>query len=187
METLLNFDSEVFKLINGLDLGFLESALVISRNKFTWIPLYVALIVLMVWRWKKNSWVPILFSILTVACSDFTSSELIKKSVERPRPCHIMEQIDQRVKCGSGYSFTSSHATSHMALAVFWFQLFSFWGRNRWWLIVWAVLIGFAQIFVGVHYPLDVLAGFIVGFLIGGAVFRLYDWVAQKKYPKVSV
>lgn len=187
METLLNIDLAVFKLINGLDLGFLESVLVIFRNKLTWIPLYLALIVLMVVQWKRYAWIAVLFSILTVACSDYTSSQLIKKSVERPRPCHTLEQMDLRVPCGSGYSFTSSHATSHMALAVFWFQLFGVWGRHRWWLIAWALAIGFAQIYVGVHYPGDVLSGFLVGALIGWLIFRLYRFTFQKKYPKVSV
>lgn len=187
MESLLNIDEAVFKIINGLDLGFLEIVVVIFRNKFTWIPLYIALIAWMVFQWKRKSWLPVLFSVLTVMCSDFTSSELIKNSVERPRPCHTLEQIEVRVGCGSGYSFTSSHATSHMALAVFWFQLFTSWGRHRWWLIAWAVIIGFAQIFVGVHYPLDVLSGFIVGGLIGYLVFRLYRLAYQKIYPKVRV
>lgn len=187
METLLNFDATVFHLINGWDLGFLDTVLVISRNKFIWIPLYVAIVVYMAVRWKKQSWLPILFSVLTVVCSDGTSSHLIKKTVERPRPCHTLEQINLRVKCGSGYSFTSSHATSHMALAVFWVQLFTFWGRHRWWFLPWAIIIGFAQIFVGVHYPLDVLSGFVVGAIVGWGVFRAYRGVFQKKYPKVRV
>lgn len=187
MESLLNVDLEVFKIINGLDLGILENVLVIFRNKLTWVPLYLGLIGWMIYLWKRNAWVPVLFSVLVVTCSDFTSSKMIKESVERPRPCHTLEQIDLRVSCGSGYSFTSSHATSHMALAVFWFQLFTSWGRHRWWLIAWAFVIGFAQIYVGVHYPLDVLSGFIVGGVIGWLVYKLYQRVFQKIYPTVSV
>lgn len=187
MESLLNADLDVFKLINGLDLGFMDTILVMFRNKLTWIPLYVGLVIYMIYHWKRKSWLPILFSVLTVVCSDFVSSELIKKSIERPRPCQALEQIEIRVHCGTGYSFTSSHATSHMALGVFWVQLFTVWGRHRWWFIPWAVFVGFAQIFVGVHYPLDVLFGFILGGCIGYLFFNLYQVSIQKIYPTVSV
>ncbi len=185
METLLNVDLEVFKIINDLNLGFLERFIVLIRYPETWIPLYIALIAFMIYRWRRLAWLPILFSVLTVACSDYTSSELIKKSVERPRPCHTIERMELRVSCGTGYSFTSSHATSHMALAIFWFQLFGMWRAHRWWLILWAVLIGFAQIYVGVHYPVDVLGGFLVGGMIGLITYLLYQKIHQKIYPKV--
>ena len=115
------------------------------------------------------------------------SSEVIKKSIERPRPCQTLEHIEMRVHCGTGYSFTSSHATSHMALAVFWVQLFTAWGRRRWWFIPWALLVGFAQIFVGVHYPLDVLSGFVLGATIGMLFYYLYKVSYQKMYPIVRV
>lgn len=187
MESLLNADLAVFNFINSLQLGFLDTILVIFRNKMTWIPLYVGLVVYMVWYWRKRFWLPLLFTLLTVACADFLSSEVIKKSVQRPRPCQSLEQVESRVACGTGYSFTSSHATSHMALGVFWVQLFTVWGRHRWWFVLWAVIVGFAQIFVGVHYPLDVLAGFLLGGSVGYLVYKLYQVVAQKMYPRLSV
>ncbi len=187
MESLLNADLEVFNFINGLHLGFLDTVLVIVRDKFTWIPLYIALVLFMMWHWRKKFWVPLVFTLLTVACADFMSSQVIKKTVERPRPCQTLEHIEIRVSCGTGYSFTSSHATSHMALAVFWAQLFTTWGRHRWWFILWVLIIGFAQIFVGVHYPVDVLSGFILGGTIGYLQYILYQGVFQKIYPRVSV
>ena len=187
MESLLNADLEVFKFINSLDLGFMETVLIVFRNKMTWIPLYVALLIYIIYHWKRKSWLPILFIVLTVMCSDFMSSEVIKKSIERPRPCQTLEHIEMRVHCGTGYSFTSSHATSHMALAVFWVQLFTAWGRRRWWFIPWALLVGFAQIFVGVHYPLDVLSGFVLGATIGMLFYYLYKVSYQKMYPIVRV
>lgn len=186
MESLLNADLEVFNFINHLDLGFLDAVMVVFRNKLTWIPLYMALVIYMVFHWKRKSWLPIVFTLLVVACGDFMSSQVIKKSVQRPRPCQVLEQIESRVPCGSGFSFTSSHATSHMALAVFWVQLFTVWGRHRWWFIPWALIVGFAQIFVGVHYPLDVLFGFLLGGCVGYLFYFLYVKSFQKIYPRVS-
>lgn len=89
----------------------------------------------------------------------------------RVRPCNDMpfkEQVKVRVRCGSGYSMPSSHATNHFAMGVFLLMVF----RRKWkpivWLaIVWAASISFAQIYVGVHYPGDILVGSILGVLIG--------------------
>lgn len=187
MDSLLNADLAVFKFINHLDLGFLETVIVIFRNKLTWIPLYFALSIYMVMRWKWKFWLPILFTILVVVFGDVLSSQVIKKSIQRPRPCQALEFVELRVPCGSGYSFTSSHATSHMALAVFWGQLFTMWGRHRWWFIPWAIIVGFAQIFVGVHYPIDVLSGFLLGGSVGFLFYFLYTKAFQKIYPNVSV
>lgn len=187
MESLLNADLEVFKFINDLDPGFLEIILIGIRNRATWIPLYLILVIYIIVQWKRKSWLPILFTVLTVASADYLSSEVVKKTVQRPRPCHTLEQIDVRVHCGTGYSFTSSHATTHMSIAVFWIQLFVLWGRHRWWFLPWALLIGFAQIFVGVHYPLDVLSGYILGGSIGVLFYFLYGKTYQKIYPSESV
>ncbi len=187
MESLLNADLAVFNFINSLELGFLERVLIIFRNKIAWIPLYMALAGYMVWYWRKRFWLPLVFTLLTVACADFLSSEVIKKSVQRPRPCQALEHMEARVTCGTGYSFTSSHATSHMALAVFWVHLFTVWGRHRYWFVLWAILVGFAQIYVGVHYPGDVLAGFLLGALVGYLVYTLYEVARQKMYPRLKV
>lgn len=182
MESILNFDAEWFKIINELQLGILEPILVLFRNKFAWIPLYILIIGIAIFKWKRNAWLPILFMVITVGVSDLFSSQLIKKNVERKRPCQTMEVIS-RARCGSGYSFTSSHATNHMSLAVFWFMLFAKWKGKRWLFIFWALTIGFAQIFVGVHYPVDVMVGFLLGALIGGIVYQCYRRLSPKFVP----
>ncbi len=80
------------------------------------------------------------------------------------------------VACGPAYSFPSSHATNHMALAVLLvLALRNQLRRARWWLIPWAVSIGYAQVYVGVHFPLDILGGFVLGAATGAAGFRIYS------------
>lgn len=121
----------------------------------------------------------ILFILITFGIADFTSSSLIKKSVQRVRPCNdieFKENVNTRVRCGSGYSFTSSHATNHFAMASFLIMVFyRRWNHILWIGILWAAMISLAQVYVGVHYPLDVIAGAILGSSIGyivGLVFR---------------
>src|SRR5690606_31319118 len=108
---------------------------------------------------------------LTFALTDFTSSSVIKKEVTRVRPCNdvqFKEQVRLRVRCGSGYSFPSSHAANHFALGIFLLVIFrKCWKHIIWLSLGWAASISFAQIYVGVHYPSDILAGALLGSLIG--------------------
>jgi membrane-associated phospholipid phosphatase len=114
------------------------------------------------------------FVAVSIFASDTISSKLIKYQVRRPRPCHEQQMVPpviQRVSCGSGFSFTSSHAANHFCLAAFLVTLFGSYmkkWKHLWW--VWAALISLAQVYVGLHYPLDILGGAILGIIIGGSM-----------------
>src|SRR5690606_41271822 len=101
-----------------------------------------------------------------------------KKNVKRVRPCNDLvfkNEVNIRVRCGSGFSFTSSHATNHFAMAFFWIALFRHrWKHTLWLCITWASLISFSQIYVGVHYPVDIICGALLGILIGTGVGYLF-------------
>jgi undecaprenyl-diphosphatase len=104
----------------------------------------------------------------------------VKPLVERSRPCAEQSSIDviAKVRCGSGYSFTSSHATNHFAIAIFFiFTLGRYIKYLSIGLIVWASLISLAQVYVGVHYPSDIFCGMLLGIAIGyfwSKVFNRY-------------
>jgi len=171
-------DFFIFRLINQLELlASLEALIILWRNEQTWIPLYVVLIFYFVYKFKKQGIYIVLFAIMSAGFSDYTNSSLLKKSFERPRPCHIYEQsgdINLRVKCGRGFSFPSSHASNHMCLAIF--LSFFFKGKHRFIgaiLLLWALVVGFAQVYVGVHYPFDVFGGFLWGGIIAISFYRL--------------
>ncbi len=179
LETLTQLDMDLFRVINqGMGNSFLDFLMPILRNKYTWLPLYVFIIgfSLINLKWK-GAWL-IFCLIVAVGVGDTLSSKLIKKTVKRPRPCRteqIMDTLELRISCGSGYSFTSSHATNHFALGVFLFFAFgSIMGRYKWLLILWAALISIAQVYVGVHYPSDIIGGGLLGTLIGYAFGKYY-------------
>lgn len=142
------------------------------REKWFWAPLYLFLAA---FAWNnygiKKGWIFIAGLVLAVGLADFTSSSLIKKNVRRLRPCNdlaLKDEVRLRVPCGSGYSFTSSHAANHFAVAIYAGSLLtaSFpWARLA--LLIWASLIAFSQVYVGVHYPGDVLGGGLVGAFMG--------------------
>lgn len=178
-EWVLNADKECFLFVNGSLGGPLADAIIpLLREKLFWSPLYL-FIVSAVWlNYSRAVALRILLGLaLSVAAADTCSSRLVKPSVARLRPCNDPELkafATLRAPCGTGYSFTSSHATNHFAVAVF---LAGFFGAIRAWLrwalLFWAASVAFAQVYVGVHYPLDVICGALLGLLIGRLMYRL--------------
>lgn len=180
MESILQIDYALFDWINqGLQHAFLDQVMPWWRDRNTWIPLYAVLILFSIIKYKLKGLYFILVLALTVGVADTMSSRVIKKTVKRLRPCKtpaLQDTTHLLVRCGSGYSFTSSHATNHFALAVFLFLTFC---RRfkflRLPLLFWATTIALGQVYVGVHFPLDILCGAILGSLIAYGSARLYE------------
>lgn len=172
MENLLNLDKLLFFLINHEWTNpFFDSILPLFRDRFFWAPLYLFLLSFFIINYKKQSFRIIAMFLLTFMLADFTSSSVIKPLVQRTRPCNdpeLQEQVRSLIPCGSGYSFTSSHATNHFAMAVFLISLLA--SRYRWirWAaLAWAASVSYAQVYVGVHFPIDVFCGGMMGAAIG--------------------
>lgn len=179
-----NIDTILFNFINqDLSSGLLDFILIPLRYQKFWIPFYVFIIGFFLLNRKHFHWISLLMVILTVGFSDTVSSKVVKPLVERPRPCHNnsgLETVNIKVRCGGGYSFTSSHATNHFALATILFLIFG--KRNRkytWYLFLWAGLVSLAQVYVGVHYPIDITCGALLGMSIGFICFNLYKMILK--------
>lgn len=176
MHILLSWDATLFHFINtGLSNPVFDAILPFCREKWLWAPVYLFLGAFLGLNFGGKGWIFILTMVVAVGFADFTSSSVIKKNVQRTRPCNDPTMLVQlRVPCGSGYSFTSSHAANHFAAAVFIIGLL---GHLRRWIrplaLSWAGLIAFSQVYVGVHYPLDVIGGAILGSVIGWAAVKM--------------
>jgi undecaprenyl-diphosphatase len=148
------------------------------RDKKFWFPAYVLLMVFIIYRFRVKGVYLLLTLFLTVGIADLVSSQGLKKTVKRVRPCNdpaIQDEVVLLVGCGKAYSFTSSHATNHFAIGAFLaMTLGLYYKRWRWLFYFWAASIAFGQVYVGVHYPLDVIVGSILGFLIAYLVKSLY-------------
>jgi undecaprenyl-diphosphatase len=152
--------------------------------KYTWVPIYIFIISYLFFNIKKGAWLTFIIIILTVVTADITSSHLIKKNVKRIRPCNVENLYTiERVPCGSGYSFTSSHAANHFALSLILIMTIAKRKRVKLLLWSWAIVIAFSQVYVGVHYPLDVIVGGLLGCFIAFLYFKVYE---QISYSKIS-
>jgi membrane-associated phospholipid phosphatase len=184
-QSLQSFDQSLFVYINQVATHPLTDTLMpFFRESTLWIPFYLFLIVFVFVNFGKKGWVWLLFAFITVLLTDQFSSSIIKNWVQRPRPCSdplLYGQVRLLLDhCSGGYSFTSSHATNHFGVATFLFvTLGRYFGNWKYLLFIWASLICYAQVYVGVHYPLDVVFGALLGFLIGHFVC----WAYQKSDP----
>lgn len=176
---LISWDYRLFKLINTIIAqSWLDPVMILIRNKYFWLPLYLFFISFFVINYRRESLWIILGLIITVSSSDLASSKLVKPTVKRLRPCNNVEltfEPRMLINCSSSYSFTSSHATNHFAMAVFlFFSIGIILGKYKWFLLIWAFMISFAQVYVGAHFPVDIAGGAFLGSFIGWVFAILY-------------
>ena len=176
LEFLNKIDTNLFLLLNGMHSDFWDAVMWQISGKLQWIPLYVFILGLLIYRFKlKAIWITLGVVTVIVLC-DQASVHLFKNVFERLRPCHEPDIAGLvhvvRDHCGGKYGFVSSHAANVFGLAVF----TAFFIRNRYYLagmLIWALLVGYSRIYLGVHYPGDILCGAILGALIAKGVFLL--------------
>jgi len=183
---LHQIDVGIFNWINhDLQNPMLDKVMPWWREKEFWIPLYLALAGFLFYRYRLKALYYLLLVGATVGLADTLSSKVVKPLVGRERPCQaepfrttVSLKLDH---CGAAPSFTSSHATNHFALAALWVFTLPFlrrWGKRALWF--WAASIAFGQVYVGVHYPFDVLGGALLGTGTGS----LGSWFYRKWPPK---
>lgn len=178
---LVKWDQSVFRLVNGrLHTPVLDQLLPLWRSAEFWAPLYLFLLVFALLNFKsKGAWWVLFFICTFIAC-DLTGTYAFKKVVERVRPCNDPDfymQVRLLLKqCGGGFSFVSNHATNHFGMGVFCLvTLRHITGKWAWLFVLWAASVAWAQVYVGVHYPLDVIAGALLGTLFGISTGTLFN------------
>jgi undecaprenyl-diphosphatase len=181
MNALIRLDFWLFELFNQqFHHPWLDNLLPFIRNANTWVPLYIFLLMLVWINRPKQAGVWTFFLLALPAFTDLISSWGLKDLFGRVRPCNdVIWQEKIRfllLHRPQSFSFTSSHAANHMALAVFLFITLTPLVQKKWRMLFfgWALIIGYAQIYVGVHYPSDILGGFLLGGLIGYAFAKVY-------------
>jgi membrane-associated phospholipid phosphatase len=185
---IISIDHWLFHQINQVWINpVFDLVFVFMRQAEFWVPFYLFLLVLGLVNFGKKALWWSATVIMTAIISDLVSSSIIKNIIFRLRPCRNPELADQvRVLvnyCPQSSGFTSSHACNHFALAFFIFITLNQTGSWRWLLFLWAFLISYAQVYVGVHYPLDILGGTLAGSSIGYMMSIFY----KKQFGTLSL
>jgi undecaprenyl-diphosphatase len=189
LEKIGDIDYKLFSKINGeWHNSFFDIFFPFTRETFFWAPLYVFLALFVIVNFKKYGWLWVLFLILNVVLSDFVSSSLIKENIFRIRPCRdpvIADQVRFLVRyCPGSSGFTSSHAANHFAAAMFIFvTLKQKVSISKWWVLIflWALIPCYAQIYVGVHFPTDIMGGIFAGLILGYLMGYFFNRITVKK------
>lgn len=178
-EYLDGIDRAVFFFVNGQLANPVMNFLMplITNDQFLRAFYGVAMVILL---WRGNArlrWL-VLFSALTLAATDQTAAHLLKPLIERVRPCHVLSDVNLLVGCGGGWAMPSAHAANAFGQALLFAVVEP---KSRWYLLVFASMVALSRVFVGVHYPGDILVGAGIGVGIGFIVAKTFGFF-RKRY-----
>lgn len=189
METISSIDSDLFLFLNGLHTDWLDKVMIAITQMWVWAPLYLLLIYWTVKQYGKRCWWIFLTIGIVVLCSDQLSAHVCKPLFQRLRPCYNPNFQDlihlPKGMAGGRYGFVSSHAANTFAVAAF---LTAALHKNYKWigivLYIWAFISSYSRIYLGFHYPGDILCGALLGILIGLILWKVFQLIVVRKFWK---
>ena len=173
---LERFDQQLFLFINSANSPLFDQVMHTISGKLIWVPLYLSILIFLGVKYKRKFLIILIFIIVAATFAD-QSSVIVKNIVHRLRPCNepsliaIVHLVNG--ECGGIYGFVSSHAVNSFDVALLSLSFI----RKRWYsisIILWAGIISYSRVYLGVHYPGDVICGALLGSFIGWGIYRLY-------------
>jgi undecaprenyl-diphosphatase len=190
-DALIDLDKELFLFLNQGTRNWLFDVVLPFLTDINRKPIGIVILailwLLLLTKGGRPGRIAALLLIPTIALSDQLNSSFLKFLVDRPRPCHELANVHLLVGCGSGYSFPSSHAVNNFAAAM---VISYFLPRWTWAFFCYASVICFSRIYVGVHYPSDVIAGAMIGLVVGFLVIVAFrqaeEWWRRRNAYKTE-
>lgn len=185
VDYLSSIDVEVFTFFNNLHSFYTDQLMWFFTGKFTWVPMCCILLFFMFYKNWKQAVLILLMIALVITFADQISSTFIKPFVQRLRPSHN-EDLEATIHIlnnyrGGLYGFVSSHAANSFGVTFLLIFIFRKWYFSLT-ILVWAVLVSYSRIYLGVHYPGDILGGAMIGFLCGWLVYVIYSKISKLRY-----
>jgi undecaprenyl-diphosphatase len=181
MDEIIALDKKLLLYLNNFHTPWLDSVMYYVTQTYFWIPLYLLLLFIVLKDYKADSWIPLLGILVTIILADQITTSIMKPYFQRLRPSRepTLEGLVHLVRDYKGglYGFASSHAANTFGTAIYFWLLLK--KKSKWivLLFVWAVVMTYTRIYLGVHYPGDILVGALVGVLSALAGFKLYTWL----------
>lgn len=184
MESILQLDTDLFLYLNGLGTSTWDGFWMFVTGKWNAIPLYALLLFLLYKKLGlKNTLLTLVAVAILITITDQVSKYFKYELMLRLRPCYNMPDLVRLVKdsCGGKGGYFSAHAASSMALAIFMGQVLKkYFKYIAILLFIWAFVVGYSRIYIGVHYPGDVLTGFVFGTVVALLLYKFQQWLICK-------
>ncbi|MFN0049741.1 MAG: phosphatase PAP2 family protein [Cytophagales bacterium] len=174
MEFINQLDHRLSSALNCFHTEWLDWFMLLVSHKYTFIPLYIFLVAVLIMRFKKQSWLVFVAIIIIISVTDQFTSGFMKPYFQRLRPCHDATLSKNNIlvgNCGGEFGMASSHAANTIAIACFLILLLARDKKWIWLLMPWAILVSYSRVYLGVHFLGDVLAGFLVGIFVQFCAF----------------
>ncbi len=191
LEFLKEIDTQVFLFLNSLHAHWLDEPMHYIGRKYSWVPFYVILAVFVFVKYRVRGFLVMLFILVLITLSDQIAN-LLKDNTMRLRPGHNPDIADLvhivRDRRGGQFGFVSGHAANSFALAIFLIKLLR--DKFKWMvplMIFWAFLKSYNRIYLGVHYPGDVIGGALLGILLALILYQLWVYVNNRFYKHLPV
>ncbi len=183
MEVFYSIDLAIFYFFNHtISTGFLDKFFSIITNVNNWYIAYIILLGILFFKGGRKGKIAVLGIIILITVTDQTGYKLLKEFFERVRPCNALPDVLSPLGCAGGYSFPSNHALNNFAAAAFFSMLFP---NYKVVLYVTASLIAISRVYLGLHYPSDIIAGAAIGMIFGYifalAVLKINEYFDNKQ------
>ena len=182
LEKVLALDTQLFVYLNSLGSETYDGLWLIITKQFNWIPFFLLLFYLIYKKLgiKQTGYLLIFVAVLVLATDQLTN--LFKYTFQRPRPCNNPEinTFIRIVQIRTSFSFFSGHAANTMAVASFLYFIFKNQFKYFWLLFLWPLIFAYSRIYLGLHYPIDILTGYLFGFVLGWLMYKVYQWSLKR-------
>jgi len=187
LEIIKNLDQELFLFLNGIHHSTVDFVMYYITDTEFWFPFYLVLLGFLIWRFEEDSIPMIIGVFLTVGLNDLITSGIMKPYFERLRPCYepgIAELVHLIDDCGYSYGFASGHSSNSFGIATFIWLIMKEHKIKMGCLFGWALVVAYSRIYVGVHYPADIIVGMAIGIVVAILIFSIYRKYLERKIIK---
>jgi undecaprenyl-diphosphatase len=185
LNKILTFDQQLFIYLNGLGSEKYDTLWLLITKQINWIPLFLLLFYLIFKKLgtKQSLYLLLFVAVLLLFTDQITN--LFKNGFQRLRPCSDpkINTTIRIIKSSATFSFFSGHAANTMAVATFLYQIFKKNFKYFWLLFLWPLIFAYSRIYLGLHYPLDIICGYLCGAILGFLMFKVYQIFRKRSFP----